>query len=82
MILGHTVCSAFSGSITGTFAGNAWNTAYVPGGSSQGSGVAPVARLAAACIGEETGGSHHDAVRRRTAPAASSRRSAPARSPG
>jgi Asp-tRNA(Asn)/Glu-tRNA(Gln) amidotransferase A subunit family amidase len=57
VILGHTVCSAFSGSITGTFAGNAWNLKYVPGGSSQGSGVATVARLAAACIGEETGGS-------------------------
>ncbi|MFC4591896.1 amidase [Sphaerisporangium corydalis] len=57
VLLGSTICSAFSGSITGTFAGNAWNTAYVPGGSSQGSGVAPVARLAAACIGEETGGS-------------------------
>ncbi|GHH82371.1 hypothetical protein GCM10018793_42050 [Streptomyces sulfonofaciens] len=57
VILGHTVCSAFSGSITGTFAGNAWGLPYVPGGSSQGSGVAPVARLAAACIGEETGGS-------------------------
>jgi amidase/aspartyl-tRNA(Asn)/glutamyl-tRNA(Gln) amidotransferase subunit A len=57
VLLGNTICSAFSGSITGTFAGNAWNIAYVPGGSSQGSGVAPVARLAAACIGEETGGS-------------------------
>lgn len=57
VLLGNTICSAFSGSITGTFAGNAWNVAYVPGGSSQGSGVAPVARLAAACIGEETGGS-------------------------
>jgi amidase/aspartyl-tRNA(Asn)/glutamyl-tRNA(Gln) amidotransferase subunit A len=57
VLLGNTICSAFSGTITGTFAGNAWNTAYVPGGSSQGSGVAPVARLAAACIGEETGGS-------------------------
>jgi Asp-tRNA(Asn)/Glu-tRNA(Gln) amidotransferase A subunit family amidase len=57
VIIGHTICSAFSGSITGTFAGNAWNKDYVPGGSSQGSGVAPVARLAAACIGEETGGS-------------------------
>jgi Asp-tRNA(Asn)/Glu-tRNA(Gln) amidotransferase A subunit family amidase len=57
VILGHTVCSAFSGSITGTFAGNAWNLTYVPGGSSQGSGVAPIARLAAAAIGEETGGS-------------------------
>ncbi|WP_146087658.1 amidase [Thermomonospora echinospora] len=57
VLLGHTICSAFSGSITGTFAGNAWNVAHVPGGSSQGSGVAPVARLAAACLGEETGGS-------------------------
>jgi amidase/aspartyl-tRNA(Asn)/glutamyl-tRNA(Gln) amidotransferase subunit A len=57
VLLGSTICSAFSGSITGTFAGNAWNVDHVPGGSSQGSGVAPVARLAAACIGEETGGS-------------------------
>jgi len=57
VLLGNTICSAFSGSITGTFAGNAWNPAHVPGGSSQGSGVAPVARLAAACLGEETGGS-------------------------
>jgi amidase/aspartyl-tRNA(Asn)/glutamyl-tRNA(Gln) amidotransferase subunit A len=57
VLLGNTICSAFSGSITGTFAGNAWNIRYVPGGSSQGSGVAPIARLAAACIGEETGGS-------------------------
>jgi Asp-tRNA(Asn)/Glu-tRNA(Gln) amidotransferase A subunit family amidase len=57
VILGHTVCSAFSGTITGTFAGNAWNPKYVPGGSSQGSGVATIARLAAATIGEETGGS-------------------------
>jgi Asp-tRNA(Asn)/Glu-tRNA(Gln) amidotransferase A subunit family amidase len=57
VLIGNTICSAFSGSITGTFAGNAWNVDYVPGGSSQGSGVAPIARLAAACIGEETGGS-------------------------
>jgi Asp-tRNA(Asn)/Glu-tRNA(Gln) amidotransferase A subunit family amidase len=57
VLLGNTICSAFSGSITGTFAGNAWDIAHVPGGSSQGSGVAPIARLAAACIGEETGGS-------------------------
>jgi Asp-tRNA(Asn)/Glu-tRNA(Gln) amidotransferase A subunit family amidase len=57
VLIGDTICSAFSGSITGTFAGNAWNVLYVPGGSSQGSGVAPIARLAAACIGEETGGS-------------------------
>lgn len=55
--LGITICSAFSGAIAGTFSGNAWNLDYVPGGSSQGSGVAPVARLAAACLGEETGGS-------------------------
>ena len=57
VILGHTIASAFSGSISGTFSGNAWNKDYIPGGSSQGSGVAPVARLAAAAIGEETGGS-------------------------
>jgi Asp-tRNA(Asn)/Glu-tRNA(Gln) amidotransferase A subunit family amidase len=55
--LGITICSAFSGSIAGTFSGNAWNLDHVPGGSSQGSGVAPIARLAAACLGEETGGS-------------------------
>ncbi|MFK3979021.1 amidase [Micromonospora sp. NPDC050397] len=57
VIIGHTIASAFSGSIAGTFAGNAWNPRLVPGGSSQGSGVAPIARLAAAAIGEETGGS-------------------------
>jgi len=57
VMLGNTIASAFSGSITGTFAGNAWGLPYVPGGSSQGSGVAAVARLAAATIGEETGGS-------------------------
>ena len=55
--LGITICSAFSGSIAGTFSGNAWNLDYVPGGSSQGSGVAPIARLASATLGEETGGS-------------------------
>jgi Asp-tRNA(Asn)/Glu-tRNA(Gln) amidotransferase A subunit family amidase len=55
--LGITMCSAYSGSIAGTFSGNAWNLDYVPGGSSQGSGVAPIARLAAAALGEETGGS-------------------------
>ncbi|RKR86395.1 aspartyl-tRNA(Asn)/glutamyl-tRNA(Gln) amidotransferase subunit A [Micromonospora pisi] len=57
VIIGHTIASAFSGSISGTFAGNAWNPRFVPGGSSQGSGVATAARLAAATIGEETGGS-------------------------
>ncbi|WP_231135235.1 amidase [Motilibacter deserti] len=57
VLIGHTVASAFSGSISGTFSGNAWNKKYIPGGSSQGSGVAPIARLAAATIGEETGGS-------------------------
>jgi Asp-tRNA(Asn)/Glu-tRNA(Gln) amidotransferase A subunit family amidase len=55
--VGITICSAFSGSIAGTFSGNAWNLAYVPGGSSQGSGVAPIARMIAATLGEETGGS-------------------------
>jgi Asp-tRNA(Asn)/Glu-tRNA(Gln) amidotransferase A subunit family amidase len=55
--LGITVASAFSGVIGGTFAGNAWNIEYIPGGSSQGSGVASAARLAAFCLGEETGGS-------------------------
>lgn len=55
--LGITVASAYSGVIGGTFAGNAWNIEYIPGGSSQGSGVASAARLAAACLGEETGGS-------------------------
>ncbi|MGW4467775.1 amidase [Micromonospora sp. NPDC004704] len=57
VIIGHTIASAFSGSISGTFAGNAWNPRFIPGGSSQGSGVATAARLAAATIGEETGGS-------------------------
>ncbi|MFC3503925.1 amidase [Micromonospora krabiensis] len=57
VIIGHTIASAFSGSISGTFAGNAWNPRFIPGGSSQGSGVATSARLAAATIGEETGGS-------------------------
>jgi Asp-tRNA(Asn)/Glu-tRNA(Gln) amidotransferase A subunit family amidase len=57
VFLGHTICSEYSGSITGTFAGNAWQKEFFPGGSSQGSGVAPVARLAAGAIGEETGGS-------------------------
>ncbi|MDX8153351.1 amidase [Patulibacter brassicae] len=57
VILGHTICSAFSGVIAGNFAGNGWNKDYIPGGSSQGSGAAPINRLAAAAIGEETGGS-------------------------
>lgn len=55
--LGITVASSYSGTIAGTFAGNAWNIEYIPGGSSQGSGVASAARLAAFCLGEETGGS-------------------------
>jgi Asp-tRNA(Asn)/Glu-tRNA(Gln) amidotransferase A subunit family amidase len=57
VLLGHTTCSAHSGITTGTFAGNAWDPDRIPGGSSQGSGVAPIARLAAAALGEETGGS-------------------------
>jgi Asp-tRNA(Asn)/Glu-tRNA(Gln) amidotransferase A subunit family amidase len=55
--LGITIASSYSGTIAGTFSGNAWNIEYIPGGSSQGSGVASAARLAAACLGEETGGS-------------------------
>lgn len=57
VFLGHTICSSYSSSISGTFAGNAWDKRYVPGGSSQGSGVAPIIRFAAATLGEETGGS-------------------------
>lgn len=57
VLLGHNTCSEYSGITTGTFAGNAWDPERIPGGSSQGSGVAPVARLAAASLGEETGGS-------------------------
>lgn len=57
VLLGHNICSAYSGDINGTFAGNAWDLERVCGGSSQGSGVAPVARLCAASLGEETGGS-------------------------
>ncbi|WP_051471588.1 amidase [Patulibacter minatonensis] len=57
VFLGHTICSAFSGVIAGNFAGNGWNKDYVPGGSSQGSGAAPINALASAAIGEETGGS-------------------------
>lgn len=57
VILGHTTCSERSGNILGLFAGNAWDMRFACGGSSQGSGVAPVARLAVAAIGVETGGS-------------------------
>ncbi|HWI71099.1 MAG TPA: amidase, partial [Baekduia sp.] len=57
VVLGITVCSAFSGTTSGNFSGNAWNTDYTPGGSSQGSGTATVGRLACATFGEETGGS-------------------------
>jgi len=57
VILGLTVCSAFSGTTSGNYSANAWNTDYTPGGSSQGSGTATVGRLACATFGEETGGS-------------------------
>lgn len=57
VLIGHNTCSPYSGDTTGTFAGNAWDPARIPGGSSQGSAVAPVARLCAASLGEETGGS-------------------------
>ncbi|KPB53733.1 putative amidase [Pseudomonas amygdali pv. myricae] len=57
IIIGHTICSELSTHTVGQFAGNAWDPTRTPGGSSQGSGVAPVARLCAAALGEETAGS-------------------------
>ncbi|WP_240998312.1 amidase family protein, partial [Pseudomonas viridiflava] len=57
IILGHTICSELSTHTVGQFAGYAWDPERVPGGSSQGSGVAPMARLCAAALGEETAGS-------------------------
>lgn len=57
VLLGHTICSEFSGSTDGDFGANAWDPKRVPGGSSSGSGIAPVARLCAAALAEETGGS-------------------------
>lgn len=57
VVLGITICSPFSGTVAGNFAGCAWNADYGPGGSSEGSGTATAGRLAAACFGEETAGS-------------------------
>lgn len=57
VIVGHTMCSEYSGDVVGQFAVNAWDPARPPGGSSQGSAVAPAARLIAATLGEETAGS-------------------------
>lgn len=57
VLLGHNMCSEYSGSTHGDFDGSAWDPARVPGGSSSGSGIAPIARLCAASLGEETGGS-------------------------
>ncbi len=57
VLVGHTICSELSGDVIGQFAGNAWDPDRVPGGSSQGSAVAPIARLVAATLGEETSGS-------------------------
>lgn len=57
VVLGHTICSRFSGSTHGDFGCNAWDIDKVPGGSSSGSAIAPVARLCVATLGEETGGS-------------------------
>lgn len=57
LIIGHTICSELSTHTVGQFAGNAWDPIRTPGGSSQGSGVAPIARLCAAALGEETAGS-------------------------
>jgi Asp-tRNA(Asn)/Glu-tRNA(Gln) amidotransferase A subunit family amidase len=55
--VGITMCSSYSSSIIGGVTGNAWDYTRVTGGSSQGSGAAPVARLIAGTLGEETGGS-------------------------
>lgn len=57
VVLGHTICSRFSGSTVGDFGCNAWDVDKVPGGSSSGSAIAPIARLCVATVGEETGGS-------------------------
>ena len=57
VVLGHTICSRFSGSTVGDFGCNAWDVDKVPGGSSSGSAIAPIARLCVATLGEETGGS-------------------------
>ncbi|MEA9994706.1 amidase [Pseudomonas sp. 10B1] len=57
VLIGHTICSEHSGDVVGQFAGNAWDPERPPGGSSQGSAVAPIARLVAAALGEETAGS-------------------------
>jgi Asp-tRNA(Asn)/Glu-tRNA(Gln) amidotransferase A subunit family amidase len=57
VILGHTICSELSGSINGDFGCNAWDITRAPGGSSSGSAIAPVLRLCAATLGEETAGS-------------------------
>ncbi|WP_426116742.1 amidase [Pseudomonas sp. DSP3-2-2] len=57
VVVGHTICSEYSGDVIGQFAVNAWDPARAPGGSSQGSAVAPAARLIAAALGEETAGS-------------------------
>lgn len=57
VLIGHTIASRLSGDAEGLFAGNAWDLARSPGGSSQGSGVAPMARFCAAALGAETGGS-------------------------
>lgn len=57
VLVGHTICSDYSGDVIGQFAVNAWDPERPPGGSSQGSAVAPAARLIAAALGEETAGS-------------------------
>ena len=57
VLIGHTIASRLSGDAEGGFAGNAWDSARSPGGSSQGSGVAPMIRFCAAALAGETGGS-------------------------
>lgn len=57
VLIGHTICSEYSATVMGDFGANAWDQTRVPGGSSSGSGIAPVARLCAGALAEETGGS-------------------------
>lgn len=57
VLIGHTTCSQLSADVLGQFSANAWDPSRIPGGSNQGSAVAPMARLAAATLATETAGS-------------------------
>jgi Asp-tRNA(Asn)/Glu-tRNA(Gln) amidotransferase A subunit family amidase len=57
VIVGYAIASRLTENTQGMFAGNAWDVARSPGGSSQGSGVAPIIRFCVAALGGETGGS-------------------------